>query len=366
MISFSLHPIQTLVIAIAITLPSLASAAPERTLPAPRFDSALFEQKVHTNMKNQVKGYAFVIANKDGIRGRAAGGWAQDPKDGNLPMSTKVPINIGSVTKTISGAALLNLLEALPDFDLDTPIFSKLPNKWQQKYAGTRVKECLTYRQLLQHKSGFGQVEAGKDSFLDILDEFIKEPCLPTPTRNYSNQNFYLLRYLIPALAYPQDVATVESKNSKLSFDDYSTQINIDYSHLYERYIKATILAHGLVPISASCRPESELMPNVAKGYSDRSDTKGILHNTTAQMEAVGNYCASQGNWYLSAEMLAHFGRTLLFSNNYLTNTTRNMLFDHLKQDDRIIWSSVLKSVEDFGKQTGEQSSIRRHKLGYS
>ena len=324
---------------------------PSQHLPAtPKFNAVLFEEAVNKKMKNLVKGYAFAIGDKDGIKARSEGGWAQDPADGNLRMTTRIPSCIGSVSKMISSVALLNLLEAMPQVKLDDPIFSKLPKKWQQKYAGTQV-ECITYRQLLQHRSGFSL----KSGDIANLDEMAKKPksCPFVASRFYSNANISLVRYLITRLAYPEEVPAIEKKLADLPFDEYTEQANIDYSFPYERYIKKAILDKGLVPITASCRPEPDFMPKVAKEYSDRNDTKGALTNTAAEHIAKGNHCAPQGSWYLSAEMLVHFGRTLLFSNNYLTNTTKNLMFNEDKSDDRLGWASF-ESHEAFGKETGQ------------
>ncbi|MBL7747088.1 MAG: serine hydrolase, partial [Chitinophagaceae bacterium] len=106
----------------------------------PTFNAVLFEEIVNKKMKNTVKGYAFAVGDKDGIKARSEGGWAQDPGDGNLRMTTKIPSCIGSVSKMMSSVALLNLLEALPSVKLDDPIFTKLPKKWQQKYKNTQVE----------------------------------------------------------------------------------------------------------------------------------------------------------------------------------------------------------------------------------
>lgn len=338
-------------------LPSLllsAAALAPPAVAATAFNAVLFEESVHAKMKGQVKAYAFAVADKDGIQARAASGWAQDPADGNLAMSTTIPSGIGSVTKMLSGVALLNLLEAQSEVRLDTPIWNKLPKKWQQKYAGTQV-ECVTYRQLLQHRSGFVLGEDGDDPGVENFEAAGKKSCPFSAARKYNNFNIYLLRYLIPALAYPQDVAAIESKHAQRSFDDYSKQVNIDYSHLYERYVKAAVLGRGLVPIAASCRPEAELMPKVAKGYSDRADTRGGLVNSTAKLMEAGDYCPSQGSWYMSAEMLAQFGRTLLFSDRYLTSATRGMLFDPKRSDERILWSSTVQHA-GFGTETGQSA----------
>ena len=312
------------------------------------FNAVAFEAAVDKKMGSLCKGYAFAIADKNGIRARAEGGWAQDPADGNLRMSTTIPSCIGSVTKMMSAAALLNLLEAMPNEKLDDPVFSKLPIKWQQKYKNTRV-EKLTYRQLLQHKSGFRK---GSDTGnLDSMATFPNSAF--SAKRSYNNSNISLFRYLISSLAYPADVAAIEKKAAGLPFDEYSEKVNIDYGFPYEKYVRKHILEKGLTPITAGCRPEPDFAPKVAKGYSDRNDKTGEFTNTAAEHIAKGNHCAPQGSWYFSAEMLCHFARTLLYSNNYLTPVTLNMLFDDNNPDERLGWASY-ESHEKFNKETGQ------------
>jgi Beta-lactamase/Bacterial tandem repeat domain 1 len=317
--------------------------------PATTFNAVTFEQAVNNKMKNRPKGYAFAIGNKDGIKGHSAGGWAQDPADGNLTMAANIPSCIGSVTKMISATALLNLLEAIPGVRLDDPIFVHLPKKWQQKYKGSRVED-LSYRQLLQHRSGFR-----KNGDVNNLDSMATLPKTGAYSagRSYNNSNISLLRYLITSLAYPKDAAAIEKNLSAMSFADYSAQVNIDYCFPYEHYVKKNILDKGLVPIAATCRPEPDLMPKVAKAYSDRKATKGALVISEKEHKAKGNHCAPQGSWYMSAEMLVHFGRTLLYSNNYLTNTTLKMLFDDQNSGERLGWANFA-THEEFGKETGQ------------
>lgn len=319
--------------------------------PAAKFNAILFEEAVNKKMKNTSKGYAFVVANKDGIMASCEGGWAQDPADGNLRMTTKIPSCVGSVTKMLSSTALLNLLEAIPGVKLNDPVISKLPKKWQNKYKGTRVEQ-LTYRQLLQHRSGFRS--SGDVANLDSMATLSGSGPF-SATRAYNNSNVSLFRYLITSLAYPQDADAIEKKLIRSSLKDYAESVNKMYSLPFERYIIKAILEKGVVPIKASCRPIPELSPVVAKGYDDRNDTKGVFTETIASHEEKGNFCAPQGSWYLSAEMLAQFGRTLLFSNNYLTNTTKSMLFDPANPNDRLGWASEKKHAA-FEKETGQSS----------
>ncbi len=318
-------------------------------LPVPeKFNAVLFEDTINKKIKNLVKGYAIAIADKDSIKARAEGGWAQDPTDGNIAMTIKIPSCIGSVTKMMSAAALLNLLEALPNAKLADPILLKLPAKWQQKYENTRV-EVLTHRQLLQHKSGFW-----KGSVVGNLASMATLPkALFVAKREFNYSNISIFRYLITALAYPEAAAASEKNVAGLSFSKYSDKVNIDYGFPNEKYVRKHILEKGFSSIRASCRRDPDFMPKVAKGYSDRNAKAGGLTNTAAEHKAKGNHGTPQGSWYFSAEILCHFGRTLGYSNNHLTNTTLKMMFDDKKNDERFGWAGCEKH-DGFEQETGQ------------
>ncbi len=120
--------------------------APRRVPPAPVFNGVLFEEHVRSTLGTIVKGYAFAVADRDGtIQARAAGGWAQDPTDGNVRMTTDIASGLGSVTKMMSGAALLHLFErralanASVAAQLDTPMLARLPQKWQSQWRGRNL-----------------------------------------------------------------------------------------------------------------------------------------------------------------------------------------------------------------------------------
>ena len=75
------------------------------------FDAKLIPSRQSLEKQDKVKGYSFVLLNRDGIQAKVSGGWARDPQDGDVPMKTNVPCLIGSVTKFVSGVALLHLFE---------------------------------------------------------------------------------------------------------------------------------------------------------------------------------------------------------------------------------------------------------------
>jgi CubicO group peptidase (beta-lactamase class C family) len=340
---------------------STPAQAPRRTPAAPVFNGVLFEESVRAAMSSLVKGYAFAVADRDGrIQARAAGGWAQASSDGNVRMTTTTVSGLGSVTKMMSGAALIHLFErhALAntsvDAQLDMPMLAKLPGKWQTQWRGRNL-ERITYRHLMQHKSGFrdGSCDATERQPLQYLADGVKIPDVGK-FRCYNNFNIYLLRYLIVSIAYPAEAAAIHKKYESLSLEDYTAKVNIAFSHEYERFLRQELFARSLDQFPATCRPQKDLAANrSAKGYADKDDNKGAYVHSKSEESDADFYCASQGSWYNSAEGLALFGRNLLHTDRWVSPATRSLMFNPARADDRFPWAGTVES-DDFGTEMGQ------------
>jgi len=338
-----------------------SSGQARRTPVAPVFNGVLFEEHVRDTMNGIVKGYAFAVSDRNGtIQAKAAGGWAQDPSDGNVRMTTDTATAIGSVTKVISGAALLHLFErhaladASVDAQLDMPMLSKLPEKWQFQWRGRNL-ERITYRHLLQHKSGFRDDSCGGKALepLEQLAAGVKIPDVGT-LRCYNNFNYYLMRYLIASIAYPREAAAIHKKYESLSLEDYSGKVNIEFSLQYERFMRDEFLPRSLDRLLTTCRPQKDLPARAsAKGYSSKDDKQGAFLHTLDWEQSAESYCPSQGSWYLSAESLALFGRNLLYTDRWVSAATQRLMFNPASSGDEFPWAGTVRN-DAFGQETGQ------------
>lgn len=125
-----------------------ASAAPAVTGPV---DTAAVDRFVEDQMdRHGIPGLALAVV-EDGrvtyVRGygSAGAGW---------PMVADVPMPIGSVTKTFTAVAVLQLVEQ-GRIDLDAPVRTYLP--WF-RVAGDDASAAITVRHLLQHTSGLSDL----------------------------------------------------------------------------------------------------------------------------------------------------------------------------------------------------------------
>jgi hypothetical protein len=328
-----------------------------------QFNAVVFEEAIHRELANDVKGYSCVITDKTDIQAKVSGGWAQAPDDGNVPMKTYISSCIGSVSKVLSAIALLQLFnqhkleDGSVQEQLDMHFWDKLPPKWRQTLAHKNLEE-ITYRQLLQHKSGILHPDQANPPYaipdqhdnIQVYYVLSRGVTGVIGERRYSNYNISLLLYLIPAIAYPAEVAQIHPKYQHLDAWEYAEAIRQEYGPLYEKYMRTEIFAKTLEPIAPTCRPALTLsVDRYAKWYADKDDRTGNVFQRTS-------YCPPQGSWYISAQELAHFVRTFAFTDRYIGPTTRASLYDPSHPDDRIVFGSQsLLSHPGVEEETGQR-----------
>lgn len=345
----------TLSLAGALLAAPLAAAQaepPRRALPAAAFSTARFEAAIDRQLKGLPKAWSYAVADRHGVRVSGAGGWAQAPGDGDVVMSADTASGIGSVTKMLAGAALLRLLEQRKlapqtvDQQLDKPMLVALPPMWQSAWPGRNL-ERITFRQLLQHRSGFRNKNCSGPS-LDPLAQMAQGVALTDvgTLDCYNNHNYYLLRYIVATLAYPDEVKTLDARFRNRSLEDYTQTFNIVLSNLFERYVQKELLPLGIAPLAFTCRPYQLPAKQVAKGYGSADATKGKLLKTADSHQAAGGYCASQGSWYASAKTLAQFGRTMMLSERWLSADTRSDLYEPARWGETYPWASTVTQAE--------------------
>jgi CubicO group peptidase (beta-lactamase class C family) len=313
-----------------------------------RFNPVVLEDAIHRELGGQVKGYTVVIANEDGIQAKVSGGWAQAPGDGNVPMKTYIYNNIGSVSKVLSGIALLHLfnehqlVDVTVQEQLDMFIWRKLPPKWHPLIPPENKK--VTYRHLLQHKSGIPNTDPPSGSpyaGLKVFYMITQKPAVGH-TRVYSNFHFAILTDLIPAIAYPAEYNRCHQEFNDLEIFEYSQKMRQATGELFARYMREVIFPLSLGEIKPSCDPEQDL-PNdkIAKIYDSSSDASGWIWS---EKESNGS-CRGQGGYYMTAQDLANFARTFAFTDRYIGPTTRASLYKPSAtgaDDERLIYSETI------------------------
>ncbi|MCW5908225.1 MAG: serine hydrolase [Chitinophagales bacterium] len=156
------------------------------------FKADLFKLNLQAQLNGAV-GYAIVINQNGSLADSASFGIAQQNASSgtNIPASVYADINIASVTKALTGMAVIKLLEQ-NSVPLNSSIAPWLPSVWTVSGAVSNI----TFHELLTHTSGIRQSITSWDSLRSVA----ARPLAGTKTYSYANANFALFRAIIPKL----------------------------------------------------------------------------------------------------------------------------------------------------------------------
>lgn len=346
-----------------LSLMILVSTAlqPVAAADVPSVKSDRFDFFMTNRFSGRTKGFAYALVRKNRTVTEGAGGWAQDPRDGNLRMSTTVPSNIGSVSKLITGVAFMHLLRETPisggtvNQQLDEEIRGYLPKDWRTRYG--RKLRNLTFRHLLQHKSGLPREKDTKPGWPKVEYALSKGTTNPGAERLYNNNNISLMRFLIPRIAYPNETAFIDNLHAGKSRQAYWDAILPQYNALYKKYMNQFFFPKIFAGTHPVCNPYDELGPRTfAKAYADPNLIPGNLPSRAEEL-LEGYFprpdaCAPQGGFYFSVRQLAKFAKVYSQTDKLVSRGIRKRMMKPDVIDDRLVFNNTI-STDDFVQETG-------------
>jgi hypothetical protein len=334
--------------------------------PVINFDKAAYEARLHKAFDNTVMGYQALLVKDGQLVSSVTGGLARNRADGYMNMTMHTPANVGSTIKFTSGVAVLQLFESKDpvinpkgltvDQWLDSSIYPFLPDVWKQ--ASHESIKSMTFRQLLQHKSGFralGGGDLGEDGAKRMSDYLIKG-VLPANVgkRDYENANISVLTYLIPMIADPSLRIQVSKEALINKWTPEGQEIHLRVALAWEKYIQAKVYSQLTPAIKPSCNPTVDypaLNRKWALEYVNRLDAaKGVTRDSRVNNKG---YCQGQGGWYISGYELAAFVANFDNAIKPLVSApTRAKMYIDSKADDMLLWSFTLPDNQ-FGAKFG-------------
>ena len=309
--------------------------------PNPLFLSA-FSNKLDARLKNKSVGYSFAVVDQAGhVVGGGGGDARRAPDAGPRKMTMDDKLNIASVSKTITAAAVLKLLSQ-KRVSLDAPVHPYLPLNWK---LGANVK-TITFRELLTHRAG---LRCPKEvTYLNLRECLAAgiDPALKSQ-QLYNNSNFALFRMIIPRLNGFDGGNTADNAigNSIAS----ST-----YAGLYAEYVRNNILA----PAGLSGIDLKPIASNPALCY--QFPTPKAAGESFGDMTETG---ASRG-WNMSARQLAIFFHALFQTQKILPAAVSKKM----KDDQLGIWRDAslgtMTAWEHGGYYPGAQNAGELNSYG--
>jgi CubicO group peptidase (beta-lactamase class C family) len=269
-----------------------------------------FADRLQLKLANKSVGYAFVASFGDGLysEARAAGDARRQPDALPRKITADDNFNLASVSKTITAAALLKLLDQ-KKISVDAKIYSYLPPFWSVPES---IK-TITFRELLTHTSGLRCAkEVTDDNLRECLQAGIKledkqKDCdgNANPNGCYTNSNYGLFRILIPSVNGYKPQLTMDAK-----------LMSEAYAREYIDYVRKNIFE----PIGL---PKLYCKPNVAQ--------PALAYQFPSPLASGDDFgdkteiCGSQG-WNLSARQLSIFAANLFFTNRILPLQVREQM----------------------------------------
>ncbi len=263
-----------------------------------QFNIDQFEENIVNGLTGQVPGFAYAINQDQFLYVKGAEGFADVAAQ--IPITPTMRMHIASVSKTLTAAAVLKILDKTPGVDVDSPVLPYLPNHWT---PGPNIPN-LTFRNLLTHKSGF-LVGGGGGEYNDLkvlieggLDEVDRGDTL-----KYYNDNYSLFRIILPILAGKQD----------------KTVTDLDALALAWAYME--IIHEELLDPMGIDQAYCKQLSNVPlKYYSCMNSGSTTGGDWTLRSGAYG--------WNLSAFDLAAFMAYLRYDNSIFSSALRTIMDD--------------------------------------
>lgn len=325
-------------------LASIAPAAAQiRTEPQPAISKTAFDASIRLQLSGKVMGYSYVLMKDGRLISEDADGLARNDADGRTSMTPNTPQNLGSLFKFISGMSLLYAFEHAPpgsaggnntfDARLDSPINLLYPQFWQSAISNPAIRR-ITFRQLLQHKSGF---RAGSSDDVPSSLSGTFDPRL-IGQRDYQNINFGLVGYLLGVYTKPSLLSQANGLPAGTPADNRKVFFQKIAGLQMNAFIRGTVFARAPGRISASCDAANEYKSTGAYTYISKSDKgNGII---TSRLRDETKTCVGSGGYWMSVHDFATFAATVLHSDRLISATTRQRIYNaSMNPDDRLVWS---------------------------
>lgn len=253
-------------------------------------DARILADKMEAKLKGNCVGYQFSIHYKGESKAFRAGGDARlSPDDTPRPMTNFDKYNVASVSKTITAAALMHILNA-KGMDEKSTIGTYMPKHWN---LSAKTKE-LTFEALLQHRSGF-RTTYGSD--YANLKKLFEEGPTNDVSPIYNNANYAIMRMLIAnlngAVISPVPLGSPAAVVQAIE----ETQA-IEYTNAYMDYCQKNVFDKVSGCSNMACKP-TDAMP----GYCYQFPKDGGNGTDFGDMTLTN----AERGWNINSLQLANF-----------------------------------------------------------
>lgn len=242
-------------------------------------------------LQNKVVGYISIVGLKVVTWGKAR--TSADPP--SISMDTGVPLNVASISKTLTTIAVLQSL-AKNNLTISSKIATYLPPDWS---VGPNIAS-LSFQQLLTHTSGFREAALNYASLQQQISDGVTQA---NQVPKYDNGNFALFRVMLPYMEKFNDPGMPGRPGAVASF--------------YITYLQQ----HVFQPVAASspeCKPAANSHPVLFYPFPPG--------NANGSDGGDWTLTCGAGGWVVSASDLFKVLQDLISGNNLLSDTQKSSM----------------------------------------
>jgi len=283
------------------------------TAARPGFDTDRFATEVSEALGGRFMGYSVTLRGKAGnVIAQINEGYARSPcEEGGLKKFNGRTVSpIGSVSKALTAATVINRAERLESVSLDDPFQDYLPERWRTELHTSL--QPVTVRNLLQHRGGFAKsgktlwehkftvrerYRLGAETYIvhaeNIAKGSSKKLPVPVEVRSYANTSFALWNVSTASLT-PAKWRTVEEgfQPGEITYDSY---LRVHAYRLYRDMVSSVLFEP--VGVTGGCNVYTDTT-HAAFTYADRDTRNGV------DRADPGRPCAI-GGWFMSTRALS-------------------------------------------------------------
>ncbi len=216
----------------------------------PVFHIDEFAAMLSAMMEDSNIAFQYCIAKEGQFYTSDANGWALNPADNaasgiGVEMTPTTRMNIASITKPLTGTAVMKMLYDDPNISMDSKIAPYLPSHWDI----IPTLEGLTFRQCLTHTTG---IAASGTGIASLKETWTNGGIFIQGDYFYSNENFAIFRLVLPYIFYSDEMQEVEN-----DFPGNDDKINEAASAYYVEIINDLVLAKAGIDY-ADCKPTTD------------------------------------------------------------------------------------------------------------
>lgn len=268
---------------------------------------------LQTKLTGKAVGFAYVISYKEHFGTGSSGGFCRLSIDNpSRAMTIFEPYNCASVSKPISSAALMLLLFRTDGVGLNSLMWQYLPSHWPK---GVGIK-TITFKELLTHHSGFRE---SARSYQD-LKKLIKDGINTDNKKgegSYNNSNYALLRLIIPKMA-KYSIASLKGKTGIALVIGEPIQAQA-FADAYLDYLKKNLFDKVGSMFEVDCNHDG-IEPTLFYSFEDQSKKGKNMGDQTLN--------AGSGGWVMSTSQMAHFFRTLHYTEKIMPKSLSDRLIE--------------------------------------